>query len=95
MSLGFVLTQTPLASEKSGTSTIAGKAIVFSGSMRRGGRVDMEKQAKMLGAKVGSSVSSKTDFLVIGANVGATKTTAAERYGVTVITEDEYIDMIG
>lgn len=94
MAMGFNLAQTPLASEKGVSSPIAGKTIVFTGSMAHGKRDDMEKQAKLLGAKVGSSVSSKTDYLVIGANVGAAKTTAAEKHGVNVITEDDYLAML-
>jgi DNA ligase (NAD+) len=94
MGLGFNLIRTPLASEESASSPIAGKTVVFTGSMQRGGRSDMEKQAKSLGAKVGSSVSSKTDYLVIGTNVGANKTSAAEKHGVAVLTEDEYLKLI-
>lgn len=94
MSLGFNLVETPIGSESSVVSLISGKTVVFTGSMQKGKRGDMEKTAKSLGAKVGSSVSSKTDYLVVGENVGAAKTSAAERFGVRVLTEGDYLKMI-
>lgn len=78
---------------KSG-SPIAGKTIVFTGAMQKGSRDQMEKEAKLLGAKVGSSVSGKTDYLVAGLNVGANKTAAARKHGVKVLSEDEYLQLI-
>ncbi len=96
-SLGFTLERTPLLSEKNDSlikSPINGKLIVFTGSMKLGSRPDMESAAKRLGAKVGSSVSSKTDMLVTGDNVGATKIADATAKGVPVITEEQYIALI-
>lgn len=74
-------------------SPISGKTIVFTGSLSVK-RTDLEKQAKDLGAKVGSSVSSKTDYLIIGENVGANKIEGARKHEVKVLTEVEYMDMI-
>jgi DNA ligase (NAD+) len=76
------------------SSPIAGMTIVFTGSMQLGGRSDMEKQAKSLGAKVSSSVSSKTTLLVCGENVGASKTDAAKKHGVRMLSESEYLELI-
>jgi DNA ligase (NAD+) len=93
--LGFNLIITPKASEQeSNNSPIAGKLIVFTGAMAQGARGDMEKQAKLLGAKVGKSVSGKTDFLVTGDKVGENKTNAARDKGVAVISEQEYLSLI-
>ena len=93
--LGFNLIPTPLVSEQQQQiSPIAGKIIVFTGTMQHGKRDDMQKQAKRLGAKVASSVTGKTDFLVTGSEVGASKITAAKERGVRVITEDEYLAML-
>ena len=75
-------------------SPITGKTIVFTGSMEKGSRGDMEKHAKSLGAKVSSSVSSKTDYLVCGANVGASKTEAAKKHGVRVLSEMDYLQLL-
>jgi DNA ligase (NAD+) len=77
------------------SSPITGKTVVFTGSMQKGNRGDMEKQAKELGAKVSGSVSSKTDYLICGENVGASKTDAAKKHNVKVLTEDEYLKLIG
>lgn len=94
-SLGFNLEITPIVSNSlNSDSPIAGKIVVFTGSMLMGSRSDMEKNAKLLGAKVAKSVSGKTDYLVTGDKVGAKKVTDAENKGVTVISEDEYINLI-
>jgi DNA ligase (NAD+) len=55
----------------------------------------MSKEAKRLGAKVGSAVTGKTDFLVTGTDVGAAKIAAAMEKGVQVIPEEEYLALIG
>ena len=95
--LDFNLEITPLIKElkKSGVlSPVAGKQIVFTGSMVHGKRSEMQAEAKKLGAKVGASVTGKTDYLVTGEKVGATKIAAAESKGVKVLTEDEYLNLI-
>jgi DNA ligase (NAD+) len=92
---GFNLEVTALKSEQvDGDNPIAGKVIVFTGSMQQGSRPDMEKQAKLLGAKVSKSVSGKTDLLVTGEKVGAKKITDAQNKGVKVITEADYLKLI-
>ncbi|SJM92964.1 DNA ligase (fragment) [Crenothrix polyspora] len=89
--LGFNLNTTPLLSEQQQNhSPIAGKIIVFTGTMIHGKRDTMAQQAKRLGAKVATSVTGKTDFLVTGTDVGAAKIAAATEKGVQVISEDEY-----
>lgn len=93
--LGFKLAITPKQSDKSDSnSPIAGKLIVFTGSMTQGSRGDMEKQAKLLGAKVGKSVSGKTDLLITGEKVGENKINAAKDKGVEVISESTYLALI-
>jgi DNA ligase (NAD+) len=93
--LGFNLAVTPKESEQlNNASPIAGKLIVFTGSMTQGARGDMEKQAKLLGAKVGKSVSGKTDLLVTGEKVGENKINAARDKGVKVISEEAYLSLI-
>lgn len=95
MALGFNLERTQLNSEKKDiNSPIAGKGIVFTGTMEQGNRNDMEEQARSLGASVQSAVTKKTDLLVCGSNVGAKKTGKAEDLGVKVISEEEYIDLL-
>ncbi|MCO7226831.1 helix-hairpin-helix domain-containing protein [Pleionea sp. CnH1-48] len=93
--LQFNLRRTEKLGGGDGAETpITGKQVVFTGSMVSGPRGDMEKQAKALGAKVGKSVSGKTDYLVTGEKVGANKINAAKEKGVTVLTESEYLAMI-
>jgi DNA ligase (NAD+) len=94
LGLGFNLSSTPMAGEVISDSPIAGKGIVFTGSMLRASRSEMEAQARSMGANVQSSVSGKTDYLVAGMNVGAGKTAKAEKHGTTVLTEEEYLNFI-
>ena len=95
--LGFNLIATPLlteATEGKNANPIFGKVVVFTGKMQIANRDEMKKQAKQLGAKVGSSVSGKTDYLITGENVGVTKINAAKEKGVNVLTEKEYFELI-
>jgi DNA ligase (NAD+) len=94
--LGFNLIATPLETEEegSGEGPLAGKLIVFTGTMQTGSREDMKKQAKTLGAKIGESITGKTDLLVCGEKVGATKLNKAESLGVRIVTEAEYLAML-
>lgn len=93
--LGFNLAPTRKDSvDEDAVSVLAGTMIVFTGTMHQGSRSDMEKQAKLLGAKVGKSVTGKTTYLVAGDKVGETKITDAREKGVQVLSEQEYLDLI-
>lgn len=94
--LGFNLLATPLETEEegSGEGPLSGKLIVFTGTMQTGSREDMKKQAKALGAKIGESITGKTDLLVCGEKVGAAKLNKAETLGVRIVTEQEYLTML-
>jgi DNA ligase (NAD+) len=78
----------------SGTSVLAGKTVVFTGSLTTLTRNEAKARAESAGAKVAGSVSAKTDFLVAGADAGS-KATKAAALGVSVLSEAEFIDMIG
>lgn len=94
--LGFNLNVTPNQSDRENLgSPIGGKVVVYTGSMQQGSRGDMEKQAKALGAKVAKSVTGNTTYLVTGEKVGETKINAARDKGVEVLTEQEYLNLIG
>lgn len=96
--LNFNLAITPLISELQDSgdlSPIAGKLLVFTGTMTQGSRSDMQANAKKMGAKVGSSVSGKTDYLITGEKVGASKLNSAQAKGVEVLTEQQYLELIG
>ena len=88
---GFELEKTPLSHEVTLIeSPFHNKKFVFSGSMSHS-RSQLEKQAKMLGISVAKSVSSKTDFLIIGENVGQSKMNDAKKHNVEIMTESEYL----
>ena len=88
---GFQLESTQLSSNTNLSSNLFNnKKIVFTGSMNES-RVKLQKQAKALGAIVSKSVSSKTDYLIIGENVGQLKTKAAKTHGVEILSEAEYL----
>lgn len=71
-------------------SPIAGKTIVFTGTLSDMTRQEAEARAEALGAKVTKSVSKKTDFLVVGADAGSKAAKAAE-LGVRVLSEAEWL----
>lgn len=85
---------TPAQSDAPTDSPISGKNIVFTGSMTQGSRADMIKHAESLGAISQSSVNGKTDYLVAGEKVGASKLAKAEKHGTTILSESEYLGLI-
>ncbi|MCR5876371.1 NAD-dependent DNA ligase LigA [Phenylobacterium sp. J426] len=86
---------TVLDAEKPKTDTaVAGKTVVFTGSLERMTRDEAKAQAERLGAKVSGSVSKKTDLVVAGPGAGSKLKTATE-LGVQVMTEDEWLSLVG
>jgi len=75
-------------------TAIAGKTVVFTGSLERMTRDEAKAQATALGAKVSGSVSAKTDLVVAGPGAGS-KLKEAEKHGVKVLTEDEWLALVG
>lgn len=84
---------TPFERAAAVATPVTGKTVVFTGTLTRVTRNEAKAQAERLGAKVAGSVSKKTDYVVAGADAGS-KLTAAEALGVTVLTEDAWLELI-
>lgn len=90
-SLLTILPAEPLAAVD---SPVAGKTVVFTGALSRFTRDEAKVKAMALGAKVTDSVSKKTDYVVAGADAGS-KAAKATQLGVRILSEEEWISLIG
>jgi DNA ligase (NAD+) len=77
------------------TGALDGKSFVVTGTLASMGRDEAAKLVRDHGGKFQSSIAKDTDYLVTGANVGASKLKKAESYGTTVLTEQMFLKLIG
>ena len=68
--------------------------MVISGSFSVFSREELKELIEKNGGKVGSSVSSKTDYLIAGENMGPAKLKKANSLGITIISEEEFVKLI-
>ncbi|MCG2420043.1 NAD-dependent DNA ligase LigA [Aequorivita sp. F47161] len=76
------------------TDTLKGNTFVVSGVFTKVSRNELKKLIEDNGGKVSSSISSKTNYVVAGENMGPSKKTKAESLGVAIISEDDFLQMI-
>ncbi len=92
--LGELLDVQNFEAPDTGGSPIAGKTVVFTGTLETVTRSEAKVRAESLGAKVAGSVSTKTDYVVAGPGAGSKAKKAAE-LGIATLTEDEWLKLIG
>lgn len=86
--------QSTMQTDKIENASFADKTVVISGVFETFDREDLKKMLKAMGAKVSSSITSKTDFLIAGSNMGPSKLAKAETLKTTILSEDEFKNMI-
>lgn len=91
---GVTLSQ-PEGEEMQASDVLAGKTFVISGVFERHSRDEYKTLIESNGGRNAGSISSKTDYVLAGANMGPAKLEKATRLGIPVIDENEFLAMIG
>ena len=81
--------------EETGNQKLSGLTIVISGTFDHYSRKQLQEMIEQHGAKNTSSVSSHTDYLLAGENAGSRKLDQARKNNIPVISESDFLDMIG
>ncbi|MCF4100925.1 NAD-dependent DNA ligase LigA [Gillisia sp. M10.2A] len=76
------------------TDKLQGNTFVISGVFSKVSRTELKKLIEDNGGKVSSSISSKTNYLVAGDNMGPSKLAKAEKVGTTILSEDQFLEMV-
>lgn len=77
------------------SNALEGKTFVVSGVFSRFSRDEIKNHIEQHGGKVSSSLSAKTSYLLAGERMGPEKLKKAEKLGIPIISEDEYLEMVG
>jgi DNA ligase (NAD+) len=80
---------------KGQTDLLNAKRFVVSGVFTKFSRNELKRSIEDNGGKVVSSISRKTDYIIAGENMGPSKKSKAEQLGIPIISEDDYLKMIG
>jgi len=86
------LTITDHSAPPPSTHPLAGKTLVFTGTLQSMGRGEAKAKAESLGAKIGSDISKNTDYLILGADAGS-KATKAQKMGIQTLSEEEWLTL--
>ena len=84
----------PLISEIQ-TDILSGKIFIVTGVFEKFSRDDLKKAIEDNGGKVGSSISAKTDYVVAGDNMGPAKLEKANKLNIPIISENDFMEMLG
>ena len=76
------------------TDKLSGKIIVISGTVEKHSREELKELIELNGGKNSSSISSKTSFILAGDNMGPAKEEKANKLGIKMISEDEFLELI-
>ncbi len=77
------------------TDKLAGKSIVISGVFAQHSRDEYKMMIEQHGGKNVGSISGKTSFILAGENMGPSKLQKAEKLGIPIVSEEEFLEMIG
>jgi DNA ligase (NAD+) len=91
--LGGLLSVKDFSAPAAQETPVAGRTVVFTGTLETMSRGEAKARAEALGAKVAGSVSKKTDYVVAGADAGS-KARKATELGIMVLDESAWLEMI-
>ncbi|MCG8698756.1 MAG: NAD-dependent DNA ligase LigA [Bacteroidales bacterium] len=87
--------QTEIVESETADNILNNKKIVISGSFEKYSRDELKGLIEKYGGKNVSSISSQTDYLLAGDKIGPSKLQKAEKLNLTIISEDDFLEMIG